>query len=186
MKKPLALLLFVVGLSTSLIAQAVSVGMTESDIVKLKGAPQSKGKKSIYRWPDVEAIIVEGKVASFKVRDAAAEQATALEVKRAVAEREHTDRMKKENAAAEARAKVQDSREATVYSRLDANAANRATEERLRRAASIQQQIQSIESQLSADAKRSSFRGPAPMTAEARALLNFRLDSLRSELATLR
>ena len=163
--------------------------MTESDIVKLKGAPQSKaqmGKKSIYRWPDVEAIIVEGKVASFKVRDAAAEQATALEVKRAVAEREHTDRMKKENAAAEARAKVQDSREATVYSRLDANAANRATEERLRRAASIQQQIQSIESQLSADAKRSSFRGPAPMTAEARALLNFRLDSLRSELATLR
>ena len=85
MKKPLALLLFVVGLSTSLIAQAVSVGMTESDIVKLKGAPQSKaqmGKKSIYRWPDVEAIIVEGKVASFKVRDAAAEQATALDVSR--------------------------------------------------------------------------------------------------------
>ena len=189
MKYSIALFLVGSALASSLLAQAVSVGMPESDLVKSKGMPQTKaqmGKKSIYRWPDAEVIVVGGKVQSFKLRDVAAEKAAALEAKQAAAERQYTEKMKKADAAAEARAKVQDSREATIYSRLDANATNRATEERLRRAASLQQQIQSIERQLSDDAKRSSFSGTPPMSSEARALLNFRLDSMRTELATLR
>lgn len=187
MKKLIALL-FLIGALTSLQAQTVSVGMSEPDLVKSKGLPQTKakmGKKSIYRWSDAEVVLLEGKVESFKIRDAVAEKAAALESKQAAAERDRMERIKKADATAQARAKVQDSREATTYSRLEANATNRATEERLRRAASLQQQIRSIEQQLSDDDKRSSFKGTPPMSSEARALLNFRLDSMRTELATL-
>jgi hypothetical protein len=189
MKKLVALLLLAGAFSASLLAQAVSVGMSESDLVKSKGMPQTKaqmGKKSIYRWPDAEVILINGKVESFKLRDVVAERMAANEAKRAAQEREYTERMRKADAAAEARSKVLDSREATTYSRLEANATNRATEERMRRAASLQQQIRSVEQQLSDDDKRSSFKGTPPMSSEARALLNFRLDSMRSELATLR
>jgi hypothetical protein len=187
--KNLFVLLFACGLTASVLGQSVTIGMSESDLLKLKGTPQTKavlGKKSIYRWPDAEVIAINGKVESFKVRDVAAEKAAAAETKQAAAEREYMERMKKADAATQARAKVQDSREASTYSRLEANATNRATEERLRRAASLQQHIRSIEQQLSDDDKRSSFKGPPPMSSEARALLNFQLDSARTELSTLR
>lgn len=189
MKKLIAPLFLALALTSSVLAQSVSVGMSESDLVKSKGMPQTKaklGKKSIYRWPDAEVILINGKVDSFKLRDIAAERVAAAESKKAAAERDYVERMRKADAAAQARAKVLDSREATTYSRLEANATNRATEERMRRAASLQQQIRSIEQQLSDDDKRSSFKGPPPMSSEARALLNFRLDSMRTELATLR
>lgn len=157
--------------------------MTEADLLKSNGMPQTKakmGKKSIYRWPSVQVILVDGKVESFQLRDVVAEKEDAKERARAESRR-------KADAAAKARENVQNTREQTTYSRLEANAANRATEDRLRRAASLSQNIRSIEQQLSDDSKRSSFgNGPAPMSAEARAYLNLRLDNMRSELANLR
>lgn len=183
MNKLVVCLILLVGVISPLSADPVTVGMSEADLLKSYGTPQTKaklGKKSIYRWPEVQVTLVEGKVESFQIRDVVAEKENAKERARAEARR-------KAEAEAAARRNVQDSREATIYSRLDANAANRATEERLRRAASLQQQIRSIEQQLSDDAKRSSFgNGPAPMSAEARAYLNLRLDNMRSELAQLR
>jgi hypothetical protein len=107
--------------------------------------------------------------------------------KEAAKERARAESRRKAEAAAQARENIQNTREQTTYSRLEANAANRATEERLRRAASLSQSIRSIEQQLSDDAKRSSFgNGTPPMSAEARAYLNLRLDNMRSELANLR
>ena len=81
---------------------------------------------------------------------------------------------------------MSDSRDALAEARRDAAATNRATEERLLRAAGLRQQISSIEAQLAADDKRSSFKGTPPMSAEARAYLNLRLDTMRRELADLR
>lgn len=104
----------------------------------------------------------------------------------AIREREQREYERNAEAEAKARRRVQDAREATVYSRLEANATNRATEERLRRAASISQRISSLERQLDDDLKRSSFQGPPPMSSEMRAFLNLELDNLKSELATLR
>lgn len=182
MNKLLACLLLVAASAQPLIANAVSVGMTESDLVQMKGTPESKaklGKKAIYRWPDAQVILVDGKVESFKLRDVAAEKAAANE-------RERAERLRKAEADAKARANVQNSREEKVYNRLDAAATTREKEDRLRRAAVISSQIRSIEQQLSDDDKRSSFKGPPPMSAEARAYLNLRLDNLRTELANLR
>jgi len=161
----------------------VTIGMPVTDLVAAKGTPQSKaglGKKFIYRWPDMQVTVVDGKVESFKLRNIEAEKVEARENAQAEANR-------KANAEAKAREKVLDSREATTYSRIEANAANRETEERMRRAASIQQQIRSIEKQLDDDSKRSAFSTTTPpMSAEGRAYLNLRLDNLRAELANLR
>lgn len=182
MNKLLACLLLIAGLATPLLAEPVTIGMSEADLLKSNGTPQTKaklGKKSIYRWPDVQVILVDGKVESFQLRNVAAEKEDAKERARAEARR-------KIEAEAKARERVLDSREATLYSRIDANAANRETENRMRRAASLQQQIRSIEQQLSDDAKRSSFKGTPPMSSEMRAYLNLRLDNMRTELTNLR
>ena len=103
-----------------------------------------------------------------------------------VRERTQAEYQRRAEAEARARRKVQDDREATVYSRLDANAPNRVIEDRLRRAAVLSQQISSLARQLDDDSKRSSFQGPPPMSSEMRAYLNLELDNRRSELANLR
>lgn len=182
MNRLLTSFLLIAALASPLVANSVSVGMAETDLLQLKGTPESKaklGKKAIYRWPDAQVILVDGKVESFKLRDVAAEKAAANERARA-------ERLRKSEAAAQARANVQNSREEKVYNRLDTAATTREKEARLLRAASISQQIRSIEQQLSEDDKRSSFKGPPPMSAEGRAFLNLRLDNLRTELANLR
>lgn len=50
----------------------------------------------------------------------------------------------------------------------------------------LQEQIRGLERELAVDAKRSSFKGPPPMSSEARALLNLRLEKARAELAGLK
>jgi hypothetical protein len=184
MNRLFALLLLIAALVPPLVAESVSVsvGMPAADLLKLNGAPQSKavmGKKSIYRWPDVQVTLVDGKVESFQFRNSAAEKEDAKERARAEAR-------KRTEADAKARERVQDSREATTYSRLDTISTSRAAEEKLRRAASLQQEIRSIERQLADDDKRSSFKGTPPMSSEARAYLNLSLDNMRSELANMR
>lgn len=180
--KPVPTLLLALALTLSAAAQSVSVGMAEADLLKLKGTPQTKaaiGKKAILRWPDMQVTLVDGKVQSFQLRDVAAEREAEAARLRAAAERQATEK-------AAARERVADSRDALAEARRDAAATNRATEERLLRAASLRQQISSIEAQLAADDKRSSFKGTPPMSAEARAYLNLRLDTMRRELADLR
>jgi len=182
MNKLLACLLIVTALAQPLFARSITIGMPESELLQLKGSPETKaklGKKSIYRWPDSEIILVDGKVESFRMRNPVAEKQSARESAR-------NESSRKAEAAAKARSNVQDAREAAVYSRLDTAATTRERENRLLRAASVAQQIKSIEQQLSDDDKRSSFKGPPPMTSEARAFLNLKLDNLRTELATLR
>lgn len=182
MNKLFACLLAITALTPSMFAGSLSVGMSETELLQLKGSPETKaklGKKSIYRWPDAEIVLVEGKVESFRMRNVAAEKQAAKESAR-------NESTRKAEAAAKARSNIQDTREAVVYSRLDAAATTREKEQRLLRAASVAQQIRSIEQQLSDDDKRSSFKGTPPMSSEARAYLNLRLDNLRTELANLR
>ncbi len=182
MNKLIVRLLLTAALASPLLAEPVSVGMPEADLLKEKGTPQTKaklGKKSIYRWPDVQVVLVEGKVESFQVRNVAAERQDARE-------RASAEAVRKAEVKIKARETVQDSREASTYARIESNAANREKEDRFRRLATLQQQIRSIEQQLSDDDKRSSFKGTPPMSSEARAYLNLRLDNMRSELATLR
>ena len=152
--------------------------------IPLGTSPKSKTRidhllSSCSCYPDIQVTIVDGKVESFQFRNMAAEKEDAKERARAEAG-------KRADADAKARERVQDSREATTYSRLDTLSASRAAEEKLRRAASVQQEIRSIERQLADDDKRSSFKGTPPMSSEARAFLNLRLDNLRAELANLR
>lgn len=47
-------------LATGCLAQAITSGMSEADLLKLKGPPQSKataGDKAIYRWSDAEVTL---------------------------------------------------------------------------------------------------------------------------------
>jgi hypothetical protein len=126
-------------------------------------------------------------LAYYKSRiNVATEQQLAADRMDAVRERAQIEYQRNADAEAKTRRRVQDEREAAVYSRLDANAPNRVIEERLRRAASLSQQISSLERQLDDDSRRSSFHGPPPMSSEMRAYLNLELDNRRSELANLR
>jgi hypothetical protein len=183
MKRVLTFLFLFSTLTPALWAQAVTVGMTEKALIELKGSPQTKasvGKKSIYRYADVQVTIIGGKVDSFQVRDKAAEERRSQEAAIAEANRKAINKY-------EGRERVLDGRESLAEARRDAAATNRATEERLRRAAILQEQIRSLERQLADDLKRSNFgNGPAPMSAEARTYINYQLDERKRELRDLR
>lgn len=58
-------------------ADDVTKGMTEADLLEFKGKPSTKatlGDKTMYRWPDMEVTLREGRVVAFKVRDLDAER----------------------------------------------------------------------------------------------------------------
>lgn len=72
--------LFLVLSGIATVAAEVSVGMTETDLIQLKGAPESKSSfrdKAIYRWPDMEVSLEGGRVAKFQLRDREKEEANA-------------------------------------------------------------------------------------------------------------
>jgi hypothetical protein len=51
--------------------------MTEAQLIELKGSPQTKaaiGKKAIYRWPDVQVTLTDGKVSEVQYRDRVTEK----------------------------------------------------------------------------------------------------------------
>lgn len=153
--------------------------MTEAKLVQLKGAPQTKaalGKKAIYRWPDMEVTLVEGKVEQVRLRDRMTERQNAQQ--RAAAEAEKKKEVK--HAAIEAKQSVEKSKQAAVT-------AESAEDRRLSRMVYLQADVRAMERQLEEDSKRSSFgRGIPPMSAEARALLTIRLEKARAEIAGLK
>jgi membrane protein involved in colicin uptake len=170
-------------LAAGALAQSVEVGMTEAKLLELKGAPQTKaavGKKAIYRWPDMQVTLVEGRVEQFQYRDREAEKANAAERAAAEAKRKADAKAEKRETLAEAKRSAMDAKRAA------AGAVN-AQERRLLQMAYLQAHIRALEHELDEDARRSSFdkRNP-PMSAEARAFLNLRLEKARAELAGLR
>ncbi len=153
--------------------------MAEAKVVALKGAPQSKasvGKKSIYRWPDMEVTLVEGKVEQVKFRDAATE-------KRNAAERARANSQQK-SAASQGEF---ESKRAQGAAKRAATSVENAAGNRLERIVTLQAYVQRLERELAEDSKRSSFgKGPPPMSAEARALLTLRIENARAEIAGLK
>ena len=78
MKKLLLFALLV--LAPLAFAIEIEVGMPEAKLIELKGAPLTKatlGKKAIYRWPDMEVTLVDGKVDQVRLRDRVAEKQNA-------------------------------------------------------------------------------------------------------------
>jgi len=66
------------------------VGISEKELLSKKGEPMTKaslGKKSIYRWLDMQATIIDGVVDSVKVRNISAEEKREAERRDAAAAR---------------------------------------------------------------------------------------------------
>lgn len=77
MKRLLRYWIAIVAFASLALAGSVEVGMTEARLIELKGAPLAKatmGKKAIYRWPDMQVILVDGVVDQIQPRGQAAEQ----------------------------------------------------------------------------------------------------------------
>lgn len=75
MKKILALLLLVL---PALAVADVTIGMTETQLIALKGKPEGKtvvGAKSIYQWPDMVVNLKDSKVVKYTARDTVKEKA---------------------------------------------------------------------------------------------------------------
>lgn len=65
------ILLFLVFFTVSLFAE-VKIGMSEEDLLKEKEKPDGKtaiGSKAIYRWPDMEVRVEDGKITKITPRD---------------------------------------------------------------------------------------------------------------------
>ena len=68
---------FAVGLcavAMALFGSVPEVGMSENDLLKIKGKPESKmvgPSKSVYRWPDLSVEIVDGRIAKIIEREIA-------------------------------------------------------------------------------------------------------------------
>jgi hypothetical protein len=58
-------------------AQSAWIGKTEAELLALKGKPKAKtvvGTKAIYRWPDMEVRLTDGKVTSANPRNRKVEE----------------------------------------------------------------------------------------------------------------
>lgn len=160
-------------------ASPIKLGMSEDQLIELKGSPTTKsslGKRSIYRWPDMQVTLMDKKVTEVQLRDLATENQNARE--RAAA-----------NAANKAatRRDAVEAKQAAKDSVTTSKKAGRAQDSRLERMVVLQAYIRRMESEIAADNKRSNFgKGAPPMSAEARALIALRLEEAKREIESLR
>ena len=165
---------------------SVTVGMTEAKLIELKGSQQSKavvGEKAIYRFSDMQVTLVRGKVEQIQLRDLATEKENA-------ARRAAASAAKKQATAEAATTVTPSSLEVDPTATVTKPAATKTeltVASRLTQIVSLQEEVAALERELDADAKRSSFGGgPAPLSSEARTLLNLRLEEARAEIAALK
>jgi len=158
---------------------AITAGMSEAKLIDLMGSPASKaamGKKAIYRWPDVQVTLVEGKVDQIQYRDRATEKQNA-------SERRSTEAQKR----AETRQATTSANESSAAAKNNAARAQNARDRGLERTVTLQAYIVRLERELERDSQRSSFgRGTPPMSAEAKALIALRIEEARKEISELR
>jgi hypothetical protein len=118
MKLRVLIVMFASMLSALAAEIPVPVGMTEAKLLGLKGAPTSKatmGKKAIYRWPDMQITLIDGKVDQVQLRDSVAERRNSAERTASVNAKETAARI----AADKAKHAAQKASAAKIRNRLE-------------------------------------------------------------------
>lgn len=163
---------------------AVTVGMTEAKLIELKGSPQTKavvGEKAIYRFSDMQVTLMRGKVEQIQLRDLATEKENAAGRAAAAAAK------KQATAKAAITPSLPEVNQSAPLAKPSAAKPELTPAGRLTQITSLQEEVAALERELDSDSKRSSFGGgPAPMSSDARLLLNLRLEEARAAISELK